>query len=235
MQDMPIGPVALRCRRRTALRREQRLRQRPQHRLDHRKIDPCHAACPATLPQRGRDDEREHQPAHRIEPGEPHTRRDIGMAVQPGKPRIALQQRAIGDGVRFRTGPPQARRRHIDQLWVAPSQCLCAKPKPVHHAGRKILHQHVASFGERSRKVHRRRLLQIEHDTALGLPEHGVQPGRAAGIAAAWRLDLDHIGAHRREIACRRRAGDHPTEVEHAHAGQRQGTARLCRRQVRGA
>ena len=115
MQRVPIGPIALRPRRRTALRREQRLRHRPQHRLDHREIDPRHAAMPATLPQRGGDDERQHQPAHRIEPGEPDARRNIGMPVQPGKSGVALQQRAVGDGVRLRPGAPETRRRYVDQ------------------------------------------------------------------------------------------------------------------------
>jgi hypothetical protein len=61
-------------------------------------------------------------------------------------------------------------------------------------------------------------LLQIEHDAALCLAQNSVQFGRAAWIAAAWRLDLDHVGAHRREIARRCRTRDHPTEIEHAYA-----------------
>ena len=55
----------------------------------------------------------------------------------------------------------------------------------------------------------------------LRLAEHGVQFGGAARIAAARRLDLDDFGAHRGEIARRRRAGDDPAEIEHPNAGER--------------
>ena len=47
---------------------------------------------------------------------------------------------------------------------------------------------------------------------------------RAPRIAPAGRFDLDDFRAHRGEVARRRRAGDHPAEIEHAHAGQRQRT-----------
>ena len=75
--------------------------------------------------------------------------------------------------------------------------------------------------GKRARDLDRLRLLQVEDDAALRLAEHRVQLGGAAGIAAARRLDLDDFGAHRSEIARRRRAGDDPAEIEHANAGER--------------
>ena len=96
---------------------EQRLGHRPQHRFDHREVD--RAPPPpvrAPLPQRSGGDEGEHQPAHRIEPREADARRDLGMAVEPGESGIALQQRAIGDRVRLRSGAPQTRGRDVDQI-----------------------------------------------------------------------------------------------------------------------
>ena len=203
---------------------------RPQHRLDHRKIDPRHAAMLCALPQRGGDNERQHQPAHRIEPGEPDARRHIGMPVQSGKPGVALQQRAIGDGVQLRSGAPETRSRHIDQAGIALSQRGRPEPQPIHDAGREILYQHVAPFRQRSRDIHRLGQLQIEHDAALRLAEHRVQFRCAPGIAATGRLDLDHIGAHRRQVTRRRRSRDHPAEVQHSHARQWQRSARLHRR-----
>ena len=41
-------------------------------------------------------------------------------------------------------------------------------------------------------------------------------------VAAAWCLDLEDFATHRREIAGRRRPGDHPREIEHPDTRQRQ-------------
>ena len=75
VRDVAVGVVPLRLRRGAELRRQQRFGHRPQHRLDHREIDPRHPAGPSPMPQRGGDDKGEHQAAHRVEPGKADPRR----------------------------------------------------------------------------------------------------------------------------------------------------------------
>ena len=182
------------------------------------------ATVPA--PQGRRDRAGQHQPAHRVEPGHADARRPVGMAVQAGETGIALEQRAVGDGARLRSGAAETRGRDVDEVRIDGADRLRAEAEPVHDAGRVVLDQHVRLRGERAGDRDRLGLLQVEHDAALRLPEHPVQAGAAAGVATARRLDLHDLGAHRGEVARRRRAGDHPAEVEHADTGERQ--ARRC-------
>jgi len=67
------------------------------------------------LPQRGGGNEGEHQAAHRIEPSKANPRRDARMTVEPGETGIALQQRAIRDGLRLWSGPTETGSGDIDQ------------------------------------------------------------------------------------------------------------------------
>ena len=107
VRGVTVGIVAARLRRGRELGRQQRFGHGPQHRLDHREIDPGDTARPPPVPQPGGDDEGEHQPAHRVEPGEPDPWRNIGVAIEPGETGIALQQSAVSDGARLRPGSPQ--------------------------------------------------------------------------------------------------------------------------------
>ena len=143
------------------------------------------------------------------------------MAVQPGKPGIGLQQRAIGHRLSLRPGPPQPGRRHIGQVRVQRPQVLRPQPKSVHHPGGEILDQNITARRQGTSDLHRLGLLQIQHDRPLGLPQHGMQFGRPPRIAAPRRLHLDHVRAHRRQIPRGRRPGDHPTEIQHPHTRKR--------------
>ena len=124
---------------------EKRIGHRPQHRFEHREIDPRHFGGPGPPPQCRGGDKGEHQAAHRIEPRHADARRDLRVAVEPGKPGIALQQRAVGDGARLRTGAAKARCRDVDQPRIDLAQCIGPEPEPVHHPGREILDQYVRS------------------------------------------------------------------------------------------
>ena len=101
-------------------------------------------------------------------------------------------------------------------------QRLGTETEPVHDTGGVVLDQDVGLCGKRPRDLDRLRLLQVEDDALLRLPEHRMQFRCAPRVAAAGRLDLDDLRAHRGQVARRRWTGDHPAEVEHAHAGQRQ-------------
>ena len=105
--------VALRLRRSTALGRQQRVRHGPQHRLDHREIDPRHAAGPSALPDAGGDDEGQHHAAHRIEPGEPDARRNSRDAGSARRSRrsIAAACRKRRRATPVRCGPCPTPRR----------------------------------------------------------------------------------------------------------------------------
>ena len=67
------------------------------------------------------------------------------------------------------------------------------------------------------------RIFQIENDALLGLAKHRVQ-FRGAPRVARRRFDLDDLCAHRRKVTRRRRTRDHPAEIEHTYARQRQRT-----------
>jgi len=62
------------------------------------------------------------------------------------------------------------------------------------------------------------RSFQIQHDGFFRLTESGVQFGAAAGIAAAGASTLITSAPSPRDIAWRS-GGNHPTEIQHPHAG----------------
>ena len=95
-------------------------------------------------------------------------------------------------------------------------------PSPtVHDTGREILDQYVRFCGQRLCGSHGLRVLEVENDALFRLAKHRVQFGGSAGVSAAGRFDLDDFGTHRSQIACGRRPGDDPAEIEHTNAGER--------------
>ena len=143
------------------------------------------------------------------------------MAIEPGETGITLQQRAVSDCVGFRSGSPETGGRDTEQIRVEGLQVVGAEAQPVHNPRSEVFDDNVGARGERPCDRDRFRLLEVEDDAAFRLAENRMQFGGAARVAAAGRLDLDDFGAHRREIARRRRAGDDPAEIEDANAGQR--------------
>src|SRR5205085_10826712 len=90
-----------------------------------------------------------------------------------------------------------------DQMGITPLQFLCAKSLFVEQAVAKIFQEHV---GAREQPMHALligRLVEIEHHAAFAAveqrEERGAHASEAAGLVAARRLDLDHLGAKLRE------------------------------------
>jgi hypothetical protein len=177
------------------------------------------------MPERCCGHECEHQRAHWIEPRKTNARRDSRMAIKAGESGITLQQRSISDRVRIRSGASHAGRGDVDEIWIHCFQRVGAETQPIHDARREILDEDVRLCGEEPRDFDGLGPLQVEHDALFTLAEHRMQSARPPRIALAGRFHLDDFSAHRGEIARRRRAGDHPTEIEHAHSAERQRAA----------
>ncbi len=147
------------------------------------------------------------------------------MAVEPRKPGVALE-RACRRPQPAPRGPVRPRLEmagQLGQVRVDRAQRIGAEVEPIHDAGREILDQDVGFGGEGAGGHDRLGQLQIEDDRLLGLAEHGMKLGRAAGVAAGRRAStLMAQPPSRRDSAGRRRPGDDPGKIEDADAAQRQ-------------
>ena len=124
------------------------------------------------------------------------------MAIEPGEPGIALQQGAVGDGVRFRAGSTEPGGGNIDQIGIDATQSFGAEAQPIHDAGREVLDQHVGFGGQCPSDCDGFRLLEIEDDRFFAWPStvcnSDARPGSprpgastlmtSAPIAARWRV-----------------------------------------------
>ena len=138
----------------------------------------------------------------------------------------------IGRQLRRRSGLPITGNGAIDQFRIDFGQCCIAKSEAGHHARSEILHQHVDVRHQPADDLHRARVLQIQHQTALA----GVQLaiGRA-GAVPQWRpmpgqlalggFHLDHIRPRVGQQPGAIRSGDGGGKVEHAQIGE--GTGHL--------
>ena len=64
-------------------------------------------------------------------------------------------------------------------------------------------------------------VLREERHAHVALVQLGVGAELARQVAAIAGLDLDHVGAHVRELVASEGAGEHVGEVQHADALQR--------------
>ncbi len=132
-----------------------------------------------------------------------------------------------------RPGLAGDRDRAHDQPGIDPAQRLVVEACARHHAGRKILHQHVRLRHHRLQDLRGARVLPLQGKAALGmvvleevgalrralrLPRLDALDARA--IAMGRQLDLDHVGAELRQDARAGRPGHELRDVEHAIAGE---------------
>ena len=105
-----------------------------------------------------------------------------------------------------------------------------AEPELVGEPGPEALQEDVGAVHEPQQRLAPARVAERERERALagvGGEEHRPlavperRPPGAAVVARVGPLDLDHVGAERREDLRAVRAGDRRRDVEHAHAAER--------------
>ena len=134
------------------------------------------------------------------------------------------------------------RDRAIDQPRIGRRDRRIVEAEFLHHAAGEILHHHVGLRDQFARNLQRRRVGEIERDTALVAIEAEKRRALAADfrvlivprIVAAIRVfDLDHLGA---EIGQRLRtggSGDNPGEVDNQQTIEGRRFALGARRALR--
>ena len=100
------------------------------------------------------------------------------------------------------------------------------EPHPVEHAGREILHEHIADFDERVKDLHPLRVLGIERYRALIVVQHreieavhirNIAELATRDVAGARPLHLDYIGPEPRQELRAGRPRLHMRKVEDSH------------------
>ena len=190
---------------------------------------PCPAA--GALVQRRRDR------AERIDAGQ-HVGMIDAAIIRPGAPGLIgqmrhlvaggrMDHRRIGRQFRRRPGLAVAGDRAVDQFRIERVQRSVIELQPPHHAGTKILDQHVGVRDQPANGFDPLRRFQIEHQAVLADIE--LAEGGAAIIAhrragphrlAFGGFDLDDFGAHIGEHARAVRAGDRGRKIDNAQAGK---------------
>ena len=114
-----------------------------------------------------------------------------------------------------------------------------SSPDVAEHPGREVLDHDVGALDEPQHELAALGLREVDghrplarvgavergavlHPVGVGRRPHG---GEAHAVGPAGRLDLDHVGAERRELVRARGPGPERGEVEHGHAVERQRTA----------
>jgi hypothetical protein len=119
--------------------------------------------------------------------------------------------------------------RSITRPGLTSASAYVAEPPGFERPGAEVLDQHIGIGDQAPRDCLAVGLAQIERDRALvarlNLPPDGgavlQQAPVAQRIAAAGRLDLDHVGAEVAECLGGERAGDQLAHFDDAQALQR--------------
>ena len=190
----------------TVHHRTQRRGERDHRRLVHGDLDPLALAGALALHQRAQNagaemDARQEVADRRARLG----RRPVGVAGGVGDAAHRLDGDVHGREVAIGSVEAEARAAAIDQARVDLAQHLPADAEAIHHAGRKILDQHVGLGDQCQEDLLAARLLEIEHHQLLVGVQHDQRIGLDLALAAAHdvalrRLDLEHARAHEAEL-----------------------------------
>ena len=154
-------------------------------------------------------------------------RRPVLRAGDRHQPALGLGHEVVSRPAGRLAARAEAGDRAVDDARVARAHLLVADPEPVGAADLEVLDHRVGARaqleGERAplllREVDRARALAAVDRQVVGrLPAGERRPPGARLVTARGPLDLDHLGA---EVGEHHRAvgpGEHPREVDHAHA-----------------
>ena len=158
-----------------------------------------------------------------------HRMRRIGLPRHHAAHR--LRQHVLAALVGVRAGLAEAGADGVDDAWVERAAGVVAEAHAVHHAGAEVVDDDIGAGDQRLHRRHALGVAQVEGDAALVAVEAAedrvVDPlrrreGRAAQVAGAGALDLDHVGAVVAEHLGADRAHHDLGEVDDADAGERQ-------------
>ena len=178
-------------------------------------------ACP--LDQRRADAERhQHPPAAEV------PQQVGGELRRAARPAEGVQRAGPGDvadvvphRLRQRAVLPPAGHPGVDQPRVAGQADVGPDAQALGHPRPQALEQHVRAVGQPQQRVHRARVLQVEH----GRPAAAVhQLKLGSGRSGAWPVDPQHAGAQVGEQHGAERPGPDARELQHPHPGQRPGS-----------
>ena len=137
--------------------------------------------------------------------------------------------RSSGGAVRIGARMAVGRDRAIDQPGVDFRQFLVAQAELVECSRAVILDEDIGALDQLVQHLEAARILEVDAQALLAhvllqvvtaLPVDEISVG-ATGVACRRALDLDHIGAERREIARNEGAGQEVAVVDDADAGKR--------------
>ncbi len=160
----------------------------------------------------------------------------VAVTGDPRQPRHLLHGLSEADVVAPRTRKPEGRHSYQQATRIEGVDLLPLETEVAEHARREVL-QHRIALGDQPPEERKAVVgSEVEREAALvgvraqivraPLPPRPLHSrGRAGGphaIHPADRLDVDHVGAQRRERTRRDGAGPPRSEVEHANARERQ-------------
>ena len=174
--------------------------------LVERHVHLATGARPLALVQRRQDRHRRPHPRALVDEG--HARAHpgpAGLAGDADDPAGGLCEGVVARSVAPRTRSPERADRAVDEPGVPFAQLFCAQPALGGEPGPQALHEHVRPSTSRSSTSRpRRRSMQTDRLPAFIARKSAPSPAQNGGpqaaglVAAAGRLDLDHVGAQRR-------------------------------------
>jgi hypothetical protein len=159
-------------------------------------------------------------------------RRTAGPAQRVQRADAGDVADVVPDGGGQRAVLPPARHTRVDQPRVAGQADLGPHAETFGHPRPQALEQDVRGVGQPEQRVHRARVLQVEHG-GLAAAVHQVtfRPG-FMGRSAAGPVDAQHGGALVGQEHGAERSGPDARKLEHPQAGQRPAAGSLRHRHV---
>jgi hypothetical protein len=198
-----------------------------------------HAAPPAgALPpdQGGADREGCGEAAQDVGDGEARAQgAGAGRAGGAHHPRQALDDLVVGRAPAQGAVGAEPGHRAVDQAGVDRAQVLPAEAQALQHARPEVLQQHVGAAHQAGHGLPAAGGLQVQGQGALArvlrqerrAQSASVQLRRGAELACqvtgSGDLDLDHVGAHERQLVPGVGSGQDVGHVQDAHPRERQG------------
>ena len=155
------------------------------------------------------------------------------LPVVAASPDMAWISRSCPGRPAYGTGRPVAAGGGVDDVGLARPNGLVAKAEPVERTRPKILRKGMAGFEQAKDDIAGFGLLQVERQAAgvaVGAQEEGADAADLHAIGAAplpfevalRRLDLDHVGAHVRQVLHGRGALQEVAETDDLQAIEKQ-------------
>ena len=201
--------------------------QRREERLQHRHLEGTAPPGALALVERRHDRAIEMGAGHEV--GDRCTGFERASALLAGRahqPAHRLDRQVEGELVRVGPGAAESRGRGIDQPGIHLQEGVGPEAEPRHDSGSEVLHQHVRRAAELEQKLPAALGFQVQDDAALAAVQRAE---RIVAVTcplprhvAVRRLDLDDLRPRHRHQEGGVRSLEDVTEIEDAHACERQ-------------